>query len=93
MFSNDMLEGRYLRIMSSDPDPTLRKSGVGNILIKNLDIRISFRDIYSSKVVCDEKGKSKGCGYIQYETQEAADRAIEKFTGMLLDDQKEQEAR
>ncbi|XP_038836056.1 polyadenylate-binding protein 1-like [Salvelinus namaycush] len=99
MFSNDMLEGRYLRIMRSDPDRTLRKSGVGNIFIRNLDKKSitnknlyetfsAFGDIYSSKVVCDENGHSKGYGYIQYKTQEAADRAIEKLNGMLMDNEK-----
>uniref|UniRef100_A0A674F1P9 RRM domain-containing protein n=1 Tax=Salmo trutta TaxID=8032 RepID=A0A674F1P9_SALTR len=85
MFSNDMLQGRYLRIMKSDPDCTLRKSGVGNIFIKNLDKKSitnknlyetfsAFGDIYSSKVVCDENGHSKGYGYIRYKTQEASER-------------------
>lgn len=51
MFSNEMLEGRYLRIMRSDPDRTLRKSGVGNIFIRNLDKKCNkqkpLRDLLS----------------------------------------------
>uniref|UniRef100_A0A4W5NPG3 RRM domain-containing protein n=1 Tax=Hucho hucho TaxID=62062 RepID=A0A4W5NPG3_9TELE len=99
MFDNEMLEGRYLRIMRSDPDCTLRKIGVGNIFIRNLDkksitnknlyeIFSAFGDIYSSKVVCEENGHSKDYVYIQYKTQEAADRAIEKLNGMLMDNEK-----
>jgi polyadenylate-binding protein len=40
-----------------------------------------------SKVVCDENG-SKGYGFVHFETQEAAERAIEKMNGMLLNDRK-----
>lgn len=39
------------------------------------------------KVVCDENG-SKGYGFVHFETQEAAERAIEKMNGMLLNDRK-----
>uniref|UniRef100_A0A674ATK9 Polyadenylate-binding protein n=1 Tax=Salmo trutta TaxID=8032 RepID=A0A674ATK9_SALTR len=38
-------------------------------------------------VVCDENG-SKGYGFVHFETQEAAERAIEKMNGMLLNDRK-----
>ena len=41
----------------------------------------------SSKVVCDENG-SKGYGFVHFETHEAAERAIEKMNGMLLNDRK-----
>lgn len=40
-----------------------------------------------SQVVCDENG-SKGYGFVHFETQEAAERAIEKMNGMLLNDRK-----
>lgn len=39
------------------------------------------------QVVCDENG-SKGYAFVHFETQEAADKAIEKMNGMLLNDRK-----
>jgi polyadenylate-binding protein len=36
----------------------------------------------------DENGQSKGFGFVHFETQEAADNAINKVTGMLLADKK-----
>lgn len=41
----------------------------------------------SQQVVCDENG-SKGYAFVHFETQDAADRAIEKMNGMLLNDRK-----
>uniref|UniRef100_A0A2K5DG66 Polyadenylate-binding protein n=1 Tax=Aotus nancymaae TaxID=37293 RepID=A0A2K5DG66_AOTNA len=98
----DVIKGKPVRIMWSQRDPSLRKSGVGNIFIKNLDKSIdnkalydtfsAFGNILSCKVVCDENG-SKGYGFVHFETQEAAERAIEKMNGMLLNDRKSRKER
>lgn len=82
------------RIMWKQRDPSMRKTGVGNVFIKFLDKTIdnrvlndtfsAFGNIISCKVGYDEHGVSKGYGYVQYETQEEADRAIAKVNGMLI---------
>lgn len=88
------IKGVPCRIMWSQRDPTLRKSGVGNIFVKNLSTDVDnkalydtfslFGNILSCKVVNDYTGDSKGYGYVHYETQEAAEEAIEKINGMLI---------
>ncbi|ELW61557.1 Polyadenylate-binding protein 1 [Tupaia chinensis] len=91
----DVIKGKPVRIMWSQHDPSLHKSEVSNIFIKNLGKSIdnkalydtfpAFGNILSCKVVCDENG-SKGYGFVHFETQEAVERAIEKMSGMLLND-------
>ena len=93
----DVINEKPIRIMWWQSDPSLRKSGVGNVFIKNLDKSIdnkalydtfsAFGNILSCKVVCDENG-SKGYAFVHFETQEAADKAIEKMNGLLLNDRK-----
>jgi len=95
------IKDRPCRIMWSQRDPSLRRSGVGNIFVKNLQESIDNKQLYdtfslfgnilSCKVVQDkESGNSKGYGYIHYETAEAAQAAIEKLDGMLIDGQEVQ---
>ncbi|XP_073514132.1 polyadenylate-binding protein 1-like [Phyllobates terribilis] len=86
----DVICGRSVRIMWSLHDPpSLYKSGV---FIKNMDTAIdnkalheafsTFGKILSVKVM----GDKKGAGFVHFESQEAAEKAIETMNGELLND-------
>lgn len=88
------VNNRPIRIMFSQRDPSLRRSGSGNIFIKNLDRAIDnkalndtfaqFGTILSCKIATDNTGLSKGYVFVQFESDDAAKQAIEKVNGMLL---------
>jgi len=87
------IRGKPCRIMWSQRDPSLRRSGSGNVFIKNLSKEIDnkaladtfgiFGKILSCKINEAASG-SKNFGFIHFETKSAADAAIENVNGKLL---------
>merc|ERR1712061_725450 len=99
MLNFDVLKGSPIMIMFIQLAPSLRRSGVGNVFIKNLDKTIynkamydtfsAFGNILGCKVAQDiSSGESKGYGFVHFETEEAALSAIQKVNGMLLNGKK-----
>jgi polyadenylate-binding protein len=80
--------------MWSQRDPSIRKTGVGNIFIKNLSPEIGHKELYdtfsafgnilSCKVAMDEHGQSKGYGFVHFENQQCADNAVQTVNNNLL---------
>ncbi|KAK6152347.1 hypothetical protein DH2020_014982 [Rehmannia glutinosa] len=89
--NHSSLNGRMIRVMWSHRDPDSRRSGIGNVFVKNLSDSIDcaklqemfqeFGDILSCKVVTSDDGKSKGYGFVQFESESSAKAAIEKLNG------------
>lgn len=84
-----------MRLMWAQKDSAKRRDNKGNLFIKNLGEHIDSKAIYdtftmfgpilSCKVMLDDSGKSKGYGFIHFESPEAAEQAINKVNGMELD--------
>ncbi|KAI6698005.1 hypothetical protein NL676_018124 [Syzygium grande] len=86
-----LLHGKVIRVAWSCRDPDARKNGKANVFIKNLadsvdnvgleDMFKKFGDILSCKVAMSDDGKSRGHGFVQFDSEESANAAIENLNG------------
>lgn len=85
------IDGRHIRLMYQQRDPTARYSGSGNIFVKNLaegvdskqlhDLFKDFGSVLSCKVMNNEDGTSRRYGFIHFKSDDAAESAIAKMNG------------
>ncbi|XP_047053088.1 polyadenylate-binding protein 4-like [Lolium rigidum] len=88
------INGNSIRVMFSNRDPTLRRNGMANVFIKNLEVNIdnkglndmfsSFGTILSSKVATYLNGQSKGYGFVQFTNEKSAMDAINGLNGTVV---------
>ncbi|PSS07383.1 Polyadenylate-binding protein like [Actinidia chinensis var. chinensis] len=88
------LKGKPIRVMWCQRDPLTRKTGVGNVFIKNLDPSITnallegifckFGTILSCKVA-EERRKSKGFGFVQFASEDSSMAAVNALHGTMLE--------
>jgi len=92
--NNTEIMGKPCRIMWSQRDPSARKSGTGNVFVKNLDPSIGHKELFdyfsnfgpilSCKVALDDTGVSKGYGFVHFENEKAAQSAVDNANNKLL---------
>eukprot|EP00250_Pteridium_aquilinum_P000983 c11160_g1_i1 orf=222-2270(+) len=87
------VNGKAIRIMWSHRDASRRGSGSANLFVKNLHESIDNKELHEiflpmgsilSCKVSTQDGKSRGYGFVQYETDEAANLAIERINGATI---------
>ncbi|KAL8230321.1 hypothetical protein R6Q57_000099 [Mikania cordata] len=88
------VRGKPIRLMWFQSDPFLRKTGIGNLFVKNLDPSVHdaklqevfgvFGTILSCKIARDDVGASKGFGFVQFDSEESASYALSALNGSLL---------
>ncbi|CAF2100339.1 hypothetical protein HID58_091672 [Brassica napus] len=100
MMNRTTINGKEIRAIYHVHDPSLlRKGWVGCILIKNLEESIGHKALYDTfrsfgsilrfkLATNNDTGRSQGFGFVQYENEESALKAIGYLNGMLLNDEK-----
>ncbi|TVU47529.1 hypothetical protein EJB05_07133, partial [Eragrostis curvula] len=94
--NHSLVLGKPIRVMWSNRDPDARRSGIGNVFVKNLsdsvdnaslqELFAKFGDVISCKIIRNEDGTSRGYGFVQFATQEPADAAIENLNNSHFGD-------
>ena len=87
-----------LRLMWKNENNFLRKSGFGNLFIKNIPSLFNSKSLFatfsifgkviSCKVISNEDGKSMNYGFVQFENYFNSVKALKKLNGLCIQNQK-----
>jgi polyadenylate-binding protein len=93
--SYEEVRGHPMQIMWSQRDPRIRRSGIGNIFVNNLDKSVDakslratfsqFGSILSCKVATEPDGSSKGYGFVHFDRVQSAKECIEQVNGKEIE--------
>ncbi|KAK4427267.1 Polyadenylate-binding protein 6 [Sesamum alatum] len=95
--NHTILRGKSMRIMWYQRDPVTRMNSIGNLYVKNLDKSITsarLQEIFSkhgtvlSCKVAEEKGISKGFGFVQFDSEDTAMAALDALHDTVLEGKK-----
>lgn len=89
------LLSRYIQISKIQRDPSKRRSGVRNIVVKKLPLEMdtmTLKELFSRfgrmtcvNLACNEKEESRGYARIGFENEESAIAAVSEMNGMEID--------
>ncbi|XP_051135725.1 uncharacterized protein LOC127254585 [Andrographis paniculata] len=91
------LKGKPMRIMWCERNPMARKNNNANLFVKNLDLSITgarLQEIFSkygtilSCKVAEERGISKGFGFVQFDSEDSAIAALHALHDSVLEGKK-----
>lgn len=90
------LSARVIRVCRIQRDPFMRKTGVSNIVVKQLPLQVdlqALRDLFvpygkiqSMRLATDEEGKGRGYAYVMFEKEDSAVKAVEGTNGTLIEE-------
>ncbi|KAG8190348.1 hypothetical protein JTE90_014452 [Oedothorax gibbosus] len=93
-----LLWGRVISVSKYISKKTLAERKFTNVYLKNFGLRLKDEDlmelchkfgtILSAKVMTDEKGVSKGFGFVSFKDPDSAKEAVENLNGIILGDSK-----
>eukprot|EP00796_Vickermania_ingenoplastis_P002274 gene2274-1416_t len=88
---------RFIQISRIQRDPSKRRPGVRNIVVKKLPLTmdtLALKDLFSKfgrltcvNLACNEKEESRGYARIGFESEESAVEAVKEMDGMEIDGQ------
>ncbi|KAI6659282.1 hypothetical protein LOD99_14953 [Oopsacas minuta] len=94
MLNYHKIQGKSCRVMWSQHVEESKKMGDANLFVKNLEKQIESKDLHeifskfgnilSCKVATNEQEESLGYGYVDFEREEDAERAIKKCNRMRI---------